>query len=209
LTLRWLPESVIGGKANKIGHFLLEVADGKYTDKGTNDFLSWFGDEEEVRRNSLYTLGRLYSLVDDSLRERIHDKVVALSCDASSMIRMGTAMALRSLEGPYEFSTELVFTLIELLQDEDTKVRRWAAAAAGHRIADGKISKRASEFVIRRLLAAAVEESNPHARAGVAYGLRILQESGCLDEPLKARVQQTRRRFLHDVNYQVIRLASG
>ena len=118
-------------------------------------------------------------------------------------------MALRTLEGSYNFSIEHTLTLIELLQDEDPKVRHWAASAAGHRIADRKISKSASKFIIRRLLTAATEELNAHARAGIAYGLRILQESDYLDKPLAKQVQQAIDRLVNDVNYRVRRLATG
>lgn len=209
LTLRWLPESILKEHANKISPFLLEVANGKYVDTEVEDFLNWFGDEENVRRNSLYTLGRLYTLVNDSLKKQIHDSILTLSRSNSATIRMGAAMALRTLEGSYKFSIELTFTLIELLQDEDPQVRHWAASAAGHRIADKKVLKSASEFIIRRLLTAATEEVKVHARAGIAYGLRILEESGDLEKSLKDQVQQARGRLLNDVNYQVVRLASG
>lgn len=209
LTLRWLPESILKEHANKIGPFLLEVANGKNVDTEVKDFLNWFDDEENVRRNSLYTLGRLYTLVNDSLKKQIHDSILTLSRSSSATIRMGAAMALRTIEGPYRFSPELTFTLIELLQDEDPKVRHWAASASGHRIADKKVPEKASKFIIRRLLTAATEEVNAHARAGIAYGLRILEESGDLEKPLKDKVQQARDSLLNDVNYQVVRLASG
>jgi HEAT repeat protein len=209
LALRWLPESLLREQANEISQLLIEVADGKYTDSETDDFLKWFSDEEEIRRNSLYTLGHISSFVNHRLKKEIFTNIKLLSHSSAATIRMGAAMALRVLGGSYTFPTEFVFLLVELLQDEDPRVRHWAASAAGHRIADGKIPKKSSDFIIQPLLKATEKELDPHARAGVAYGLRILLESNRLNESLQDQAQEAMGKLVSDVNFQVRRLATG
>ena len=210
LTLRWLPDDILKERANEIGQFLLQVIKGKHINSEVNDFLNWFGNEEDVRRNGLYTLGRLLSLVDNSLKKQIYKELVFLSRSKSSTIRMGVAMSLRALGNTSsKLPPDLTFVLIELLQDENPQIRHWAASAAGHRIVEKQIPKNTSRFLIQRLLQAAKEETNVHARAGVAYGLRILLESDNLSKPLREQVQQARNRLSHDLNYQVRKMAAG
>ncbi len=73
---------------------------------------------------------------------------------------------------------------------------------------DGDISRATSKFVTQRLLNMACEDKSVHARAGAAYGLRILLESDVLSGSLKTQAQQIREKVLTDVNYQVRRLIS-
>lgn len=209
LALRWLPEDTLGTKANEISTMLLEVIGSSLVESGVNKFLGRFGDEDTLRRNSLYTLGHLYCYTQSSLKKKIRQAYLSQSRNSSARIRMGVAMALRTLHSTYQFPTELMLTLVELLQDKDPEVRHWAASAAGHRIADQKIPKSASEFIIRRLLAAATDETDARARAGVAYGLRILQKSENVHAPLQNEIQRAINRLQNDVNYQVTKLASG
>ena len=209
LTLRWLSEHLLRERANEISQVLIEVTDGKYTNSKTDDFLKWFSDEEDIRRNSLYALAYISSMANPRLRKRVLNIIKSFSNNDAAMIRMGAAMALRVLEGSYTFPPDFTFILIELLQDQDSQVRHWAASAIGHRVVDGKVPKNASKFLIQRLQKAAVEEVDTHARAGVAYGLRILLQSNTLKEPLKNQVQQAMNELINDVNYRVRRLATG
>ena len=98
---------------------------------------------------------------------------------------------------------------IELLKDEDHRVRHWAASAMGHRLSDGVFSKKMSNFIIQRLLDSAHTELNPNARAGIAYGLRTLIENDNLGNSFRDHIQHELTILMTDVNYQVRRLAIG
>lgn len=210
LTIRWLPDAVLKAQANEITEFLLETAKGNYTGTDISGFMAWFGSNDEIYRNSLYALGHLYKFVNDSLREQILENIISLGNNESSTIRMGSVMAMRLIEGKKPFPSELVFTLIELLKDEDTRVRHWAASSAGHRIADDSIQGSAVEFIVRRLIKQAEEDEDAHARAGAAYGLRILLlESNILPEDLMNAVKAAHANSKNDVNYNVRRMATG
>ncbi|HRX00275.1 MAG TPA: hypothetical protein P5280_12340, partial [Cyclobacteriaceae bacterium] len=207
LALKWLPDSVLAGRANEIGLLLLSVLNGEFINSEEDGFARWLGDKETILRNSLYTLGHLYFFVRSPIKKQIHGQLLSLSTSQFSIIRMGTAMAFRVLNSA-SFSNEFVLVLVELMRDQDSGVRHWAAAAAGHRIVDGDISKATSKFVTQRLLNMACEDKSVHARAGAAYGLRILLESDVLSGSLKTQAQQIREKVLTDVNYQVRRLIS-
>ncbi|HRQ40955.1 MAG TPA: HEAT repeat domain-containing protein [Chloroflexota bacterium] len=208
LTIRWLPEEVLVKRANEIGECLLQIASNRRSDKEAGGFERLMGNEEEVRRSSLYTLGHLYAFVNINLKRKIRQLIVLLGADNFPGIRMGAAMALRLFKDPPSFSLELTFTLVELLCDEDSDVRHWAASAAGQRMADGSISKNGFPFILERLIQVATTDRSAHARAGAAYGLKILARSDVVSPPMRKKIERARHVTLNDVNFEVISMAT-
>lgn len=208
LTIRWLPDEVLAKRANEIGQWLLQVANNRQPSKEVGGLERLFGNEEDVRRNSLYALGHLYAFVNSNLKMQIRKIMVLLSTNNFPAIRMGSAMALRLVEDPSSFSPELTYTLVELMHDKDSDVRHWATSAAGHRIADGSLSKNASLFILERLIKAATDDKNAHARAGAAYGLKILATSDTVSDSVKKKIEEARQKTLQDVNFEVVRMAT-
>lgn len=216
VTLGRLPIEVLLGRLDEIASFLIDRLNGALSKDGSAKedvpntdlfFTKFSGMVSEIYRSSLYTLGLLYRHVSEKNKNLIKKAVIFSSHQEETNQRLGSAMFLRVFESNKVLSDELKFILVELLKDDEIDIRHWAASAAGHLVTQGNLKGFAQKYIIERLMAMAETEENARARAGIAYGLRLIAESKHLDAVSYQKVVGSVNQLKTDVNYRVRYLA--
>jgi len=160
----------------------------------------------QVRRDSLWALGRLYSHLDPINRELASLQIINASRNPEPLVRLGAAMAFRVIEGPLAYQQRLLLSLMVLLHDPEPKPCSFACAACGHLIVQ-QLTEPFTEDLIDRLINLAETSPNVEIRAGTAIGLNLLVSLEWLNEEIQEHILHVLKMLSDDVSFKVRREA--
>lgn len=215
-----LPTAIIIDRADEILDYLLWGAEGSLPrsmmvdwelESQTNPFSNArfnMGNVEQLRRISLFALGRVYEFVTQGNRERIDRVLIEASRDSSAEVRQGVAQALDAIEGVPTLAPRVLRRLLVLLHDAAIVPRGWACRAAGKVMADGRAGDYAEDMLDELLVLAATSPA-VDVRAGVAVGLRRMTSSTGLDQQTPDRVDTALATLGNDLSFKVRRAATA
>ncbi len=192
-----LPPNVLVSWAGKITERLLPAAEGtlkvsSFIDWQTNPFSNMrmnTGNKDQVRRVSLYALGKMYRYVYGEQRIAIEAILGIAMREISTSVREGVAMALNAIASEQPIPQRLWAPLVVLAHDPASEVCSRAAIASGHAIGSGT-ARGFADDLFEQLLHLAGSGSTVEMRMGAAIGLRTVALSSWLSP-------QSRNRLLH------------
>jgi hypothetical protein len=176
------------------------------------NFVMNFGEIEDLQRNSLYGLGRLYSYVSPDRQKHMLIHIVKASRSQSIKLRQGAAMALCRFESTLLFPSRLLVVLIALLHDPDAKVCTWACRAAGHLITSHAVDEHI-EALLDRIIDLARTSDSTDIRVGATLALRQIQDLGSVppqqSQDLKSALLKLSTDVSHSVRREVLKETSA
>ena len=209
-----LPASILRDRADDLADPLLTFAEGTLPlssliqwgiESQTNAFSNVhmnMGKLEDVRRNALAALGRLYGFVGAEHRQRVAAGLTRAGRDENSLVRQGVAMALEAVEHDQPLDRHVLMRLYTLLSDAMPDPRAWACHAAGHVIAR-KLAGVFADELFDELLNTIERAREVEVRVGGAVGLRQLVESHWPRASARVRITQALTPLINDVSSRV------
>jgi hypothetical protein len=161
----------------------------------------------QVRRDSHWALGRLYSHLNQTNKKLVSLQLVSGSQAPYPLVRLGTAMALKIIKGPLDHQQRLLLSLMVLMHDPEPKTCSFACAACGHLLRQ-RLTEPFTEDLIERLINLAETSLNVEIRTGAAIGLRHSLALDWIDEGLRYRIPHLLEILSNDTSFKVRREAS-
>ena len=181
--------------------WLDKIDSGEKDDESNFEFM--FGSPEELVRDSIYAVAKLYSIISDKGEkiEQIKQLLLQTASSKEAKIRQMSAYCFQFLD---KFDLESQLTLFSLLFDEDI-----VSSRAIHSIAELS-DKTWDNIVLRKViekLLLHVDRGNLEVKLVTAYALNKLVKKAQLIDDDKVKVEQAREKLKHDKFYRVRRQA--